>query len=43
MGQAHQASLKACRQALDAGEGAPEEQLRVKNDREREQRGSPRR
>lgn len=35
--------VKSRRQALGAGEGAPEEQLRVKNDREREQRGSPRR
>ena len=35
--------VKTCRQALGAGEGGPEEQLRVKNDRLREQRGSPRR
>ena len=31
------------REALGAGEGAPQEQLRVKNDRERGQRGAPRR
>lgn len=31
------------REALGAGEGAPQEQLRVKNDRERGQRGPPRR
>jgi hypothetical protein len=30
-------------EALGAGEGAPQEQLRVKNDRERGQRGAPRR
>ena len=31
------------REALGAGEGAPQEQLRVKNDRERGQREAPRR
>ena len=31
------------REALGVGEGAPQEQLRVTNDRERGQRGSPRR
>ena len=31
------------REALGVGEGAPQEHLRVKNDRERGQRGSPRR
>ena len=35
--------VEASREAQGAGEGAPQEHLRVKNDRERGQRGSPRR
>ena len=35
--------VEPSREALGAGEGAPEEPLRVKNDRERGQRGAPRR
>lgn len=34
--------VEASREAQGAGEGAPQEQLRVKNDRERGQRGPPR-
>ena len=35
--------VEASRDALGAGEGAPQEHLRVKNDLERGQRGAPRR
>lgn len=35
--------IETSREAQGAGEGAPQEHLRVKNDLERGQRGSPRR